>query len=254
MNSRLKLFMVLTFGLVFGSATAAVSTTLTLADLRNNPERWPASITVPKDLQFKGGSTVKKGQVVRLVELSGAEVVVDDGKGLVFGLPAAETDLLVRANAMWAKLTPAQRDINAVSLAQSRELWPLRVYCADEFELTDGTTLKAGEYELMSVGRDKVQLYSAVHKTTLNTRLQSTDLIERARALALVPVAQRPSRIVAALQGKLVDAAGKTADPAGLKDAQVFVLYYGASWCGPCRKFSPDLVKFVERVGSPIHG
>ncbi len=250
MNSLLKLFISAVLGLILCTAALAISAPLTLDDLRHNPERWPTAITVPKDLQFQGGATVKKGQVVRLVEFKGAEAVVENGKGLVFGLPATETDLLARANEIWAKLTPAQREIDAVSLSKNRALWPLRVWCADEFELSNGTVLKPGEYELMAVGRDEVQLYSAAHKTVLNTRLQSTDLIERARALALVPVAQRPSRIVAAIKGKLVNAAGKAADPAGLEETQVFALYYGASWCAPCRAFSPDLVKFVERVAA----
>jgi len=29
---------------------------------------------------------------------------------------------------------------------------------------------------------------------------------------------------------------------------EIFALYYGASWCGPCRKFSPDLVKYFNEV------
>lgn len=233
-----------------GPIVAAPPSTLTQNDLRNSPERWPAEITVPKDLRFQGGRSVKQGQRVRVVEVSGSEVVVDDGKGLVFGLPIAETDLLARANEAWAALTPAQREITAAMLTEDRALWPLRVRSADEYELNDGTRFKAGgEYDLLSVGRNEVQLYSREHRTTLKAALASTDLIARARALALLPVEQRPSRIAAALRGTLVDASGKPADPAGLEATQVFALYYGASWCGPCRKFSPDLVKFVNRVG-----
>lgn len=236
--------------LILGPVAAMASAVLTLNDLRNNPERWPDAVAVAKELRFQGGGNVKQGQVVRLVELRGAEAVLDDGKGLVFGLPATDTDVLVRANAIWEKLTPEQRAINAGTLAKTRELWPLQVRCADEFELNDGTLLKAGgEYELLSVGRDGVQLYSPAHRTTLNARLSATDLIARARDLALLPVEQRPSRIAAALRGTLVDATGKAADPAGLEKTRVFVLYYGASWCGPCRTFSPELVKFAERVG-----
>lgn len=250
MKSPLKLLVMLFLGLGFGPVFAAAPASLTLNDLRNNPERWPAAVTVPRDLKFQGGAGVKKGQEVRLVEFSGNEVVLDDGKGLVFGLPPAETDLLARANEAWARLTPAQREVTAAALAKDRDLWPLRVRSAAEFELTDGTVLKAGgEYDLLSVGRNEVQLYSPEHKTTLAAPLPSTDLFARARALVLVPAAERPSRIAAALSGTLVGADGQPADAAGLAEAQVFALYYGASWCAPCRKFSPELVKFVNRVG-----
>jgi nucleoredoxin len=250
MSKFLKLIVTLTLGLSFGAAFAAAPATLTINDLRNNPERWPESVTVPKDLKFQGGAAVKKGQVVRVMELEGAQVIVDAGKGLVFGLPVAETDFVARANEAWTKLTPEQREVTVATLVKDRNLWPLRVKSFDEFELRGGVVLPAGgEYELLSVTRDEVTLYSPQHNVSLGTRAPRTDLIERARALALIPVEQRPSRIAAALQDKLVDAAGQPATPANLGETQVFALYYGASWCGPCRKFSPDFVKFVNRVG-----
>jgi len=250
MKSPLKLLAIFTLGLVFGSVFAAAPATLTLNDLRNNPERWPAAVTVPRDLKFQGGAGVKKGQEVRLVELSGNEVVLDDGKGLVFALPPAETDLLARANEAWAKLSPEQREVTAAVLAKDRDLWPLRVRSTAEFELNNGTVLKAGgEYDLLSVAPGEVQLYSPQHKTTLTAPISSTDVFARARALVPVPAAERPSRIAAALAGTLVGADGRPAEVEGLAGAQVFALYYGASWCAPCRKFSPDLVKFVNRVG-----
>jgi nucleoredoxin len=32
-------------------------------------------------------------------------------------------------------------------------------------------------------------------------------------------------------------------DPAAVADVRVFALYYSASWCGPCRQFTPQLVR-----------
>lgn len=250
MKTRWKLFVSLTLGLAFGPAFAAAPETLALADVRNNPERWPAAITVPRELQFQGGAVVKPGQVVKVVELNGADVVLDNGTGLVFGLPITETDFVARANAAWAKLAPAQREITGALLADDRSLWPLRVKCTAEFRFNNGTVLKpGGEYELQAVMRDKVQLYSAPNNATLTTPLQSTDVIAQARELVLMPAAKRPSRVAAALRGQLVDATGQAAGPGRLEETQVFALYYGASWCGPCRAFSPDLVKFINRVG-----
>lgn len=249
MKAFLKLFCCLCVVLSSGPAFAAAPATLTINDVRNNLERWPAAITVPRDLQFQGGAVVKKGQVVSVVQLEGADVVVNDGAGLVFGLPIGETDFVARANEAWAKLTPEQREITGATLAADRSLWPLRAKCSGEFRFGNGTVLKpGGEYEVQAVKGDTVQLYSAQYNASLNTSLQSTDILAQARQLVLIPAEKRPSRVAAVLAGQLVDATGKPTAPAKLEETQVFALYYGASWCGPCRAFSPDLVKFVNRV------
>lgn len=250
MKAAPKILTFLAIVLALIPAYAASPATLTPSDLRNNPERWPAAITIPRELNFQSGAKIKKGQVAKVVELNGDEVVVDVGNGLVFGLPLAETDFVARANEAWTKLTPEQREITVATLAADRTLWPLTVHCFAEFRFNNGTTIKpGGEFELQAVERAGVKLYSAAHNATLNTSIASTDLIERARALVLIPIEQRPSRVAAVLQGQLVDAAGKSVEPAGLEQAQIFALYYGASWCGPCRRFSPDLVAFANRVG-----
>ncbi|GMH56893.1 hypothetical protein TL16_g02243, partial [Triparma laevis f. inornata] len=31
---------------------------------------------------------------------------------------------------------------------------------------------------------------------------------------------------------------------------EVVGIYFSADWCGPCRQFTPDLVKFYEKVNS----
>lgn len=37
-------------------------------------------------------------------------------------------------------------------------------------------------------------------------------------------------------------------DPAERPEPEVFLVYFGAHWCGPCRQFSPDLVRTYERL------
>lgn len=232
------------------SAFAAAPATLTLNDLRNHPERWPAEVTVPKDYKFQGGASAKKGQSAKVLELKGAEVVVEAANDLVFSFPVAESDFVAKANAAWAKLTPEQREITAATLLKDRSLWPLRVTCSAGFSLQGGVELAPGtEYELINYDREGVTLYSAQHNASLGADAAMTDLVPRARAIALVPAAERPSRIAAALGERLVDGAGRPVAQADFADAQIFVLYYGASWCGPCRQFSPDLVKFINEVG-----
>lgn len=42
----------------------------------------------------------------------------------------------------------------------------------------------------------------------------------------------------------LVNANGSAVDPEVTEDCRYFALYYSASWCGPCRAFTPKLKKF----------
>jgi nucleoredoxin len=36
-------------------------------------------------------------------------------------------------------------------------------------------------------------------------------------------------------------------DDAALANAKYYALYYSAAWCGPCRAFTPDLVRWYKR-------
>ncbi|MDB6094874.1 MAG: Thioredoxin [Verrucomicrobia bacterium] len=228
---------------------AAAPAVLTLNDLANHPDRWPASVTVQREFKFNGGLTVRKGQSVQVLEVKGASVAVDAGHDLTFEVKAAETDLLQAANQAWSKLAPEQREVDLQALLKDASLWPLKVKSTAGFTLANGTDLPpGGEYEFVTCAPDGVTLYSSRHKTMLQADLGVTDTIARARELAMMPREQRPARIPLALKGKLVDASGQATTMDNLEDGQVFALYYGASWCGPCRAFSPGLVKFIREA------
>jgi thiol-disulfide isomerase/thioredoxin len=57
-----------------------------------------------------------------------------------------------------------------------------------------------------------------------------------------------PSVFDKALDGNLVKLDGKSlkrhSDP--VRPAKYYLFYYTASWCGPCHKFTPSLVKFYD--------
>ena len=42
------------------------------------------------------------------------------------------------------------------------------------------------------------------------------------------------------------------ADDAGLENKKLIALYFSAHWCGPCRKFTPQLVEYYNQV-APQH-
>src|SRR4029078_12728540 len=56
--------------------------------------------------------------------------------------------------------------------------------------------------------------------------------------------------IADAIKASLVDADGKPVKKDDLDQTKLFALYYGASWRGPCRQFSPSLVKYVNQVAA----
>ena len=47
---------------------------------------------------------------------------------------------------------------------------------------------------------------------------------------------------------KLINSSGKEVDAAEVLNGKVVAVYFSASWCGPCHKFTPELVKFYKRV------
>jgi nucleoredoxin len=226
---------------------AAPLETLALRDLVQRPDRWPASVKLKRDFQFSGGQGARAGQAVKVVEFNGAQLTVDAGNELFFDIGPGDCDLLEAANLVWAALTPAQRAVDTKTLLEDASLWPERVVCSAGFQLTDGTILPAGaEYEFLSLDAQGVKVWSKEHKTWLLTDLAQTDVIARARQNVLVEPEKRPARVAAALKTSLVDAEGKPFRGSAIDEAKVYVLYFGASWCGPCRKFSPTLVRFAN--------
>jgi nucleoredoxin len=54
---------------------------------------------------------------------------------------------------------------------------------------------------------------------------------------------------ISAITADLRDSNGKPAPPQTLKSAKRIVLYFSASWCPPCRAFTPQLVSFYNTHG-----
>ena len=45
---------------------------------------------------------------------------------------------------------------------------------------------------------------------------------------------------------KLLNTSGKTVDAAAALKGKTVLIYFSASWCGPCRDFTPQLIKFYK--------
>jgi len=71
-----------------------------------------------------------------------------------------------------------------------------------------------------------------------------------AAIVAGVSFASGEDTVFTALKGDLVQSKGKKLeafDEAPLASAKYYAIYYSAGWCGPCRAFTPDLVKWYKR-------
>lgn len=73
--------------------------------------------------------------------------------------------------------------------------------------------------------------------------------------LLLFTIGLRAQDIPTQLNGKLVALRGKSVLPFAAPDlpkAKFIALYFSAGWCGPCHKFTLDLVKFYNEM-KPSH-
>ena len=66
-------------------------------------------------------------------------------------------------------------------------------------------------------------------------------------AFADTPAVKSDS-LLTQLQPKLVDKAGKAVTAAALGKPKYIAYYFSASWCGPCRAFSPKLAAEYEAL------
>ncbi|MEM7624752.1 MAG: thioredoxin-like domain-containing protein [Planctomycetota bacterium] len=53
--------------------------------------------------------------------------------------------------------------------------------------------------------------------------------------------------LIEAIGPKVLDATGRGHDTKGMAGKEYMLLYFSAQWCPPCRKFTPDLVKFYNQ-------
>ena len=238
------------FGLILlvgsrGYSVGGEPETLSLADLVNRPDRWPATVTVPQDFKFNNGAIVHQGDKARVTRFDGTQVGVAAGN-VRFMMKPDDCGLLAAANQAWAALTPAQRAVDPDSLATDLSLWPSRITAITGINCSFGKLPAGTEVGLLTVSNRGTDIAWPNSPNRVTVGFDTTDVVSRARQLVLVDRDKRPSRVVAALQGILVDADGKASHDDHLGDKQIFALYFGANWCAPCHAFSPDFVKYLN--------
>jgi nucleoredoxin len=227
-------------------ASAAFAQELTLVELSRRPEFLPAKVTLKNPVKLQGHPAINAGQKLTVVSVRGTSVELEtpDGRS-TFNTKADDTDVLPAAQETWKKLTPEQRALTYASLLQKKDLWTYRVKLTQPQRLSNGE-VKAGESAIL-VGVEGNDLLLAYEKGNFlfNVAPRDTDLLESARTL-IVNKNAFPARVVEDLKGKLVNPL--TGAPVANVDGtpKYFAFYRGAGWCGPCRQFSPSLVKFYK--------
>jgi thiol-disulfide isomerase/thioredoxin len=196
-------------------------------------------------VKLQGRAPIAAGQKLNLISMRGDSVEVEtpDGRS-TFDVKAANTDVLAVAGETWQKLTPKQRALTFAQLLQKKDLWPYRVKLTLPQNLSSGP-IRAGE-SLILIGSEGNRLLVASEKmkTMFDVDPRETDLIDSARKLVENKDAL-PGRISEDLAGKLTNPS--TGAPTPLEAQPVYYAFYrGAAWCGPCRQFSPTLVKFYN--------
>ena len=89
----------------------------------------------------------------------------------------------------------------------------------------------------------------------LNTLYQSQLSAARAAAAPTPPPPADSSSLISLLKGDLVTSKNgvlSTFNDQALDGKKLIALYFSARWCGPCRKFTPGLVEYYNRV-APTH-
>lgn len=175
-------------------------------------------------------------------------------------------------------------DLTPEVVASDRALWPRSVLVSIPLEApvmiqgreSGRINLPAGrEYPLQAVGGGEVTIDAG--GSSQRVAISDTDLMERAAAqrvaldqrraaaaarmaagMPAVAAGATPAPLAApskphALGGlfrKLVAVNGRRVssyDPARLAGKEYIAVYYSASWCGPCRQFTPKLVEWYRK-------
>ena len=226
--------------------SATFAQELTLAELSRRPEFLPAQVTLKQPVKLQGRPAINTGQKLTVLSVRGTNVELEtpDGRS-TFNTKADDTDVLAAAQEAWKKLTPEQRALTYAALLQKKDLWTYRVKLTQPQRLSGGD-LKAGESAIL-VGVEGNDLLLAYEKGNFlfNVEPRQTDLLDNARKL-IVDKNAFPARVVEDLKGKLVNPLTGAAVATVDGTPKYFAFYRGAGWCGPCRQFSPSLVKFYK--------
>ncbi|MEM1222432.1 MAG: thioredoxin-like domain-containing protein, partial [Verrucomicrobiota bacterium] len=151
---------------------------------------------------------------------------------LILGLIVAASPIVVSAASIGQSEMDVRRLHGKASSTIAVGSKKILVYPAGKVTLLDGKVVEiSGDLDQKTPVRTESAASSAKsvkEKTTLSTKTSTP-------------------KHLAKFNNHLVDARGKPIKDPGLAEKDYVLVYYSASWCPPCRKFTPGLVNFYKK-------
>jgi hypothetical protein len=225
---------------------------MTIAELVPRRDLWPSKVALVKPFTLSAAEKFPTGKELDLYDVMGASIALDTGKDLI-EVPTGDTDILARASAFRATLTPEELALTDKTLVTRPELWPTRVKLTHTLRFNDGTEVKAGkEVSLRKFEQDgSLNLGDRSVAVFFNAQPHETDVIARARERLKLPEKERTpffARSIAASLEPLPAGASAPAAGANLENADYIVVLRARLGCERCAGFAPDLAAFYQRV------
>jgi hypothetical protein len=264
-------------------ATVGLAQELNWAELAGRPELWPAKCALKAAIKFEGGVTVPAGQALTVLQVKPTEVELSTADGrTTFTAEPGETDLLAVASQAYAKLTPKQRQLTYPSVSREKALWPARVTLGKTLDFGGGKFVRHGDLlAVIDVQPDKLLVKSEALNGTFYVAPPATDLMAQARqfvedpqsgsrfvveqqkladarkqaaeARSVEEARKAQVRVLAELEGKLVNSVTDKPEPLDPKSLPRYLVFYrGSSTCPITRKVTPTLIKYYQET-KPQH-
>ncbi len=221
---------------------------ISLGELANRRDLWPLKIKLTKKVGFSPTEIYPAGSEYDLVEIAGQDLHVDSKNG-VLEIPAASTDVLERASALMASLTPDQLAVTAQTLPQHPELWPVEVTVTHTLDFSGGNKVPAGRTVILrKFEGDQLNLYDRQLKNFFPAAMNETDVLARARDRVKLAAGDRDSFFGRAV-GAALDGGG---DAKALAKTDYVLVYQAKLGCTRCAAFLPELQAFYDKM-KPAH-
>ncbi|MFN0009016.1 MAG: TlpA family protein disulfide reductase [Planctomycetota bacterium] len=220
---------------------------ITFPELLKRRDLWPAQVKLTQRVTFAPNDFIDAGRELDLVNMNTIEIELDSGAGL-FSLPPDQTDLLQRASAIMAALTPEQLALTDVLLRKRPELWPVEVSVTRTLGFAGGKTIPAGRTVILRTFQGgELELYDRNMADHFPASVHETDVLARARERLKLPEPERTPFFLRA-QAAALQPTGDAKQDATFLESDYVLVYQARLGCGRCAQFVPKLREAYDRL------